>query len=171
MQHPSTTPTLPMLRIAPDVRLGHDVKMTAFVNLHGCEIGSHTSIGCFVEIQDGVKTGERCRIASHAFLCEGVTLEDDVHVGNGVIFTHDRHPQADPSGGMPAKPGDWGGLPTLVRRGASVGAGAIIAGGVVIGEDARVAPGSVVTHDVPPGATVAGNPARAVSPIPASDAP
>lgn len=171
MQHPSTTPSLPILRIAPDVRLGHDVKIPGFVNLHGCEIGSHTSIGCFVEIQDGVKTGERCSIASHAFLCEGVTLENDVRIGNGVIFTHDRDPLAVPAGAIPTQSGDWDGLPTLVRSGATVGAGAIIAGGVVIGEGARIAPGSVVTRDVAPHTTVAGNPARAVSEIPANVAP
>jgi acetyltransferase-like isoleucine patch superfamily enzyme len=152
----------PTLRIAPDVRLGRGVRMHGFVNLYGCEIGEDTGIGCFVEIQCGVKVGARCKISSHSFLCEGVTLEDEVFIGHGVMFTNDRHPRATDAEGRPLERDGWNCLPTLVRQGASIGSGSTILGGVVIGERAMVGAGSVVTRDVEPGATVAGNPARPV---------
>lgn len=156
------TETSNTLRIADDVRLGRDVVMHAFVNLYGCEIGDQTRIGCFVEIQRGVKVGERCKISSHSFLCEGVTLEDEVFVGHGVMFTNDRWPRAADAEGRLLGDGDWKLLRTTVRRGASIGSGCTILGGLVIGENAMVGAGSVVTSDVAPGTTVAGNPARLI---------
>lgn len=151
------------LRIADDVRLGRGVVMHAFVNLYGCEIGDETRIGCFVEIQRGVKVGARCKISSHTFLCEEVTLEDDVFVGHGVMFTNDRWPRATDSEGRPLGDGAWKIERTLVKQGASIGSGSTILPGVVIGESAMVGAGSVVTADVAPGSTVAGNPARVIS--------
>lgn len=155
--------TDPTLRIAPDVRLGSGVRMHGFVNLYGCEIGDETGIGSFVEIQKGVKVGSRCKVSSHSFLCEGVTLEDEVFIGHGVMFTNDKSPRATDDEGRLLGDGGWTCLPTLVRRGASIGSGSTILGGVVIGERAMVGAGSVVTRDVPARATVAGNPARIVS--------
>ena len=152
----------PTLRIAPDVRLGRGVRLHGFVNLYGCEIGDETGIGCFVEIQCGVKVGARCKISSHSFLCEGVTIEDEVFVGHGVMFTNDRHPRATDAEGRRVERDGWHCLPTLVKQGASIGSGSTILGGVVIGERAMVGAGSVVTRDVEPGTTVAGNPARPV---------
>lgn len=151
------------MRIAPDVRLGRDVRLHGFVNLYGCEIGDETGIGCFVEIQKGVKVGARCKISSHTFICEGVTLEDEVFVGHGVMFTNDRQPRAADDLGRPLGGGDWDCLPTLVRRGASIGSGSTILGGIVIGEHAMIGAGSVVTRDVAPRATVAGSPARVLA--------
>ena len=148
------------LRIADDVRLGKDVRLHGFVNLYGCEIGDETRIGCFVEIQKGVKIGARCKISSHAFICEGVTLEDEVFVGHGVMFSNDRLPRAAGRDGAVLGEGDWKCLPTLVKKGASIGSGSTILGGLVIGENAMVGVGSVVTKDVPPDVTVVGNPAR-----------
>ncbi len=147
------------LRIAPDVRLGRDVRLAAFINLYGCEIGDETGIGCFVEIQKGVKIGARCKISSHTFICEGVTLEDGVFVGHGVMFTNDLYPKATLPSGEVQREGDWQCLPTLVKRGASIGSGATLLAGITIGENAMVGAGSVVTRDVPANATVAGNPA------------
>jgi len=147
-------------RIAPDVRLGRDVKIFAFVNLYGCEIGDETRIGTFVEIQKGSKIGARCKISSHTFICEGVTIEDEVFVGHGVTFINDHHPKATAPGGQLQTEADWECRPTLVRRGASIGSGATLLGGITIGENALVGAGSVVTRDVPPNTTVAGNPAR-----------
>jgi acetyltransferase-like isoleucine patch superfamily enzyme len=147
------------LRIAPDVRLGKGVKLHGFVNLYGCEIGDETRIGCFVEIQKGVKIGARCKISSHTFICEGVTIEDGVFVGHGVMFGNDRWPRAVGEDGGILGDDDWECLPTLVGKGASIGSGSTILGGIVIGEKAMVGAGSVVTKDVPPDATVAGNPA------------
>ena len=155
-----TTHPDPTLRIAPDVRLGRGVRLHGFVNLYGCEIGEDTGIGCFVEVQRGVKVGARCKISSHSFLCEGVTIEDEVFIGHGVMFTNDRHPRATDAGGLPLGRDGWTCLPTLVKQGASIGSGSTILGGVVIGERAMVGAGSVVTRDVAPGTTVVGNPAR-----------
>ncbi len=147
-------------RIAPDVRLGKGVKIFGFVNLYGCEIGDEVKIGTFVEIQKGVKVGNRCKISSHSFLCEGVTLEDEVFIGHNVTFINDRFPRATVSDGQLKTEKDWVCVPTLVRRGASVGSGATILCGVTIGEFAVVGAGSVVTREVPPHAVVAGNPAK-----------
>jgi len=148
------------LRIAPDVKLGRDVCLHGFVNLYGCEIGDETRIGCFVEIQKGVRVGARCKISSHSFLCEGVAIEDEVFIGHGVMFTNDRHPRAVTPDGRPQEEADWDCLPTLVKRGASIGSGSTLLGGIIIGENAMVGAGSVVTRDVCAGSTVAGNPAR-----------
>jgi acetyltransferase-like isoleucine patch superfamily enzyme len=147
-------------RIAPDVKLGKNVRIFSFTNLYGCEIGDDVKIGTFVEIQKGVKIGNRCKISSHTFVCEGVTLEDDVFVGHHVVFTNDRYPQATNAAGQLKTEADWVCLPTLVKRGAAIGSGAVLLCGITIGEQALVGAGSVVTKDVAPGAVVAGNPAR-----------
>ena len=147
-------------RIAPDVTLGRDVRIYGFVNLYGCVIGDETRIGSFVEIQKGVTVGRRCKISSHSFLCEGVTIEDEVFVGHGVMFTNDRFPRATGANGEPLSDGEWTLEPTRVGRGASLGSGAVILPGVVIGAGATVGAGAVVTRDVPSGAVVAGVPAR-----------
>ena len=147
-------------RIAPDVKLGQRVKVFAFANLYGCEIGDDVKIGAFVEIQKGARIGHRCKISSHSFLCEGVTLEDEVFIGHGVTFINDRFPRATNGDGGLQTEADWSCIPTSVRRGASIGSGATILCGVSIGERAIVGAGSVVTKDVPDGAIVAGNPAR-----------
>lgn len=153
------------MRIADDVKLGAGVQIhhPELVNLYGCEIGDGTSVGPFVEIQRGVRIGRRCKISSHSFLCEGVTLEDEVFVGHGVMFTNDRHPRAARDGRL-LRDGDWQVVPTLVRRGASIGSGAVILCGVTIGEGATVGAGAVVTADVASGAMVAGVPARVIGP-------
>ena len=151
------------LRIAEDVVLGRDVRLYGFVNLYGCRIGDECLIGTFVEIQKGVEIGCRCKISSHSFLCEGVTLEDEVFIGHGVMFTNDLYPRATNPDGKPQGSGDWKCEPTLVRKGASIGSGATILCGIEIGEGAMVGAGSVVIRDVPPHATVAGNPARVIS--------
>jgi len=147
-------------RIAPDVKLGQRVKIFAFTNLYGCQIGDDVKIGTFVEIQKGARVGNRCKISSHSFLCEGVTLEDEVFIGHGVMFINDRFPRATTAEGAPQTDADWNCIPTIVKRGASIGSNATILCGVEIGEGATVGAGSVVTRDVPPGAVVAGNPAR-----------
>jgi UDP-2-acetamido-3-amino-2,3-dideoxy-glucuronate N-acetyltransferase len=147
-------------RIAPDVKLGQRVRIFAFTNLYGCEIGDDVKVGTFVEIQKGVKVGNRCKISSHSFLCEGVTLEDEVFVGHNVTFINDRYPRATNQEGMLQTEADWSCVPTRVKRGASIGSGATILCGVTIGEKAIVGAGSVVTKDVADGAMVAGNPAR-----------
>jgi len=147
-------------RIAPDVKLGRDVKIYAFVNLYGCEIGDETRIGTFVEIQKGVRIGRRCKIQSHTFICEGVTIEDEVFVSHNVNFINDLVPRATTlSGAMKTGP-EWTCTPTMVKRRAAIGTGAIVLAGVTIGESALVGAGAVVTKDVPAGAVVAGNPAR-----------
>ena len=151
-----------MKAIAPDVVLGKDVRVADFVNLYGCRIGDESRIGPFVEIQKRAVVGRRCKIGSHAFICEGVTLEDEVFVGHGVIFVNDRFPRATTEGGALAGDGDWTCEPTLVKRRASIGSGATILCGVTIGEEAIVGAGSVVTHDVAARLVVAGNPARAI---------
>ena len=152
----------PTIRIAPDVKLGRDVKIFAFVNLYGCEIGDETKVGTFVEIQKGVRIGKRVKISSHTFICEGVTVEDYVFIGHGVMFINDRYPRAaNPDGSLQTE-ADWQVVPTIIRRGASIGSNATILCGVTVGEGAIVGAGSVVTRDVAPFTVVAGNPARAL---------
>jgi UDP-2-acetamido-3-amino-2,3-dideoxy-glucuronate N-acetyltransferase len=146
--------------IADDVKLGRDVKIFDFVNLYGCEVGDETKIGTFVEIQRGAKVGSRVKISSHTFICEGVQIEDHVFVGHGVTFTNDRFPRAVTADGELQTAADWAVVPTVVRRGASIGSGSTILCGIEIGEHAIVGAGSVVTANVPPRTIVAGNPAR-----------
>ncbi|HXR47126.1 MAG TPA: acyltransferase [Candidatus Limnocylindrales bacterium] len=152
-------------RIAPDVKLGKNVRLHDFVNLYGCEIGDDVKIGTFVEIQKGVKIGKRCKISSHTFICEGVTLEDEVFIGHNVTFTNDRYPRATNSIGELQTEADWACARTLVKRGTSIGSGATLLCGIMIGERAMIGAGSVVTKDVPAGAVVAGNPARVLKSI------
>lgn len=144
--------------VSDDVVLGDNVKLSKFVNLYGCRIGDFTKIGAFVEVQKHAVIGRNCKISSHSFVCEGVTIEDDVFVGHGVTFINDMYPRATSSGKLQTEV-DWTVQPTLVKRGASVGSGATILANVTIGEAAIVGAGSMVTHDVPPRAVVAGNPA------------
>ncbi len=146
--------------IAPDVKLGRDVVIYNFVNLYGCEIGDETKIGTFVEIQKNARVGRRCKISSHSFICEAVTIEDEVFIGHGVTFINDKIPRATTAAGVLQTDADWTPVPTLVRRGASIGSGATILCGVTIGERAIVGAGAVVTKDVAPDTTVVGNPAR-----------
>ncbi len=149
-----------MKKIAPDVKLGKDVMIYDFVNLYGCEIGDNTKVGHFVEIQKGAKVGKNCKISSHSFICEGVTIEDDVFVGHNVTFINDRYPRATRPDGQLQTQEDWLCIPTSVKRGASIGSSATIMCGVTIGENAIIGAGSVVIRDVPPNTVVAGNPAR-----------
>ena len=151
--------------IAPDVMLGKDVRLSRFINLYGCKIGDDTKIGAFVEIQKNATVGKRCKISSHTFICEGVTIENNVFVGHGVTFINDSLPRATTMDGALQTERDWRVEPTLVREGASIGSGATIMCNVVIGEHAIVGAGSVVTHDVPPRTIVAGNPARVLRPV------
>lgn len=155
-----STPQQALQLIAPDVKLGKGVRIFGFTNLYGCEIGDDAKIGTFVEIQKGVKVGKRCKISSHTFICEGVTLEDDVFIGHNVTFINDRYPRATNAAGGLQTEADWECIPTVVKRGASIGSGATLLCGVTVGERAIVGAGSVVTKDVPPGVVVAGNPAR-----------
>ncbi len=150
------------LSIAPDVKLGQDVKLSKFINLYGCEIGDETKIGAFVEIQKHVKVGKRCKISSHTFICEGVTIEDNVFIGHGVTFTNDTYPRATTAAGELQTEQDWHVENTLIRSGASIGSGATILPNVTVGESAIVGAGSVVTTDVPPRSVVAGNPAKLI---------
>lgn len=147
-------------QISSDVKLGRDVRISAFVNLYGCEIGDETKIGAFVEIQKGVAIGARCKISSHTFICEGVTIESDVFVGHNVTFINDRYPRATNKSGQLKTEADWSCQTTLVKRGASIGSGATLLGGITIGEGAIVGAGSVVTKDVAPSTMVVGNPAK-----------
>jgi acetyltransferase-like isoleucine patch superfamily enzyme len=151
--------------IAPDVVLGDGVTIVHrdLVNLYGCRIGAGTKVGAFVEIQKGVTVGQRCKVSSHSFLCEGVTIEDEVFIGHGVMFINDPRPRATATGGQLQTEADWTVVPTRVCRGASIGSGAAIMCGITIGEGALVGAGAVVTHDVAAGATVAGVPARLIS--------
>ncbi len=149
-------------RIASDVRLGNNVRIYAFVNLYGCEIGDDSRIGTFVEIQRGASIGRRVKISSHSFICEGVTIEDEVFIGHGVMFINDRYPRATNIRGGLQTEVDWDCIQTLVKRCASIGSNATILCGVTIGEGAIVGAGSVVTHDVPPWTIVAGNPAHII---------
>jgi UDP-2-acetamido-3-amino-2,3-dideoxy-glucuronate N-acetyltransferase len=148
--------------IAADVVLGKNVKIYGFVNLYGCQIGNDVKIGSFVEIQKGVRIGDRCKISSHTFICEGVTIEEEVFVGHNVTFINDLHPQATNEDGSLQTEADWKCVRTLVKRRASIGSGATLLCGITIGEAALVGAGSVVTKDVEPGAVVAGNPARVI---------
>lgn len=150
------------LRIAADVKLGRNVRLAGFANLYGCEIGEDVKIGTFVEIQKGVKIGDRCKISSHTFICEGVTLEDEVFIGHNVTFTNDRYPRSTNGSGQLQTEADWACIPTRVKRGASIGSGATLLCGITIGENAMIGAGSVVTKDVPPDTVVAGNPAKVV---------
>ena len=147
-------------RIAPDVKLGQNVTIYAFVNLYGCSIDDNSRIGTFVEIQKNAAIGKNVKVSSHTFICEGVTIEDNVFVGHNVSFINDKYPRAVNQDGNPQTEADWGVVRTLVKRGASIGTSATILCGVTIGENAVVGAGSVVTHDVPDNAIVAGNPAR-----------
>src|SRR5688572_22685363 len=146
--------------IAADVKLGQGVKLSKFINLYGCEIGDETRIGAFVEVQKNAIIGRRCKISSHTFICEGVTIEDNVFIGHGVVFINDSHPRSTTSDGQLQTEQDWTVEPTLVKAGASIGSGATILSNVTIGERAIVGAGSVVTRDVPPDVIVVGNPAR-----------
>ena len=148
------------LCVAPDVKLGEGVKLSRFINLYGCQVGDNTKIGAFVEVQKNASIGKNCKISSHTFVCEGVTIEDNVFVGHGVMFINDSYPRATSSNGELQTEKDWTVEPTLVRKGASIGSGATILANVTIGEHALVGAGSVVTRDVPAFAVVAGNPAR-----------
>ena len=146
--------------IAPDVKLGKDVRLSKFINLYGCAIGDGTKIGAFVEIQKNATVGKNCKISSHTFICEGVTIEDGVFIGHSVTFINDSYPRATTEDGGLQTEKDWKVEKTLVKKGASIGSGSTILSNVVIGERAIVGAGSVVTRDVPPNAIVAGNPAR-----------
>ena len=152
--------------IADNVKLGKGVRIFAFTNLYGCELGDDVKVGTFVEIQKGSKIGNRCKISSHSFICEGVTLEDEVFVGHGVMFTNDLLPRATADDGKLQTEADWTCVPTLVRRGASIGSNATLLCGITVGERAVVGAGSVVTKDVPPRAVVAGNPAKVLRYLP-----
>jgi len=154
-----------MKKIAPDVILGKDVTIYDFVNLYGCEIGDNSKIGTFVEIQKGAKIGQNCKISSHSFICEGVTIEDNVFVGHNVTFINDLYPRATTGNGRLQTDDDWTCIPTLVKKGASIGSSATLLSGITIGENAIVGAGSIVTKDVPPGTIVAGNPARIIRPV------
>ena len=160
-----------VLSVKDDVKLGKDVKLSTFINLYGCDIGDETKIGAFVEIQKNATVGKRCKISSHTFICEGVTIEDNVFIGHGVMFVNDMYPRATAPGGALQTEQDWRVQKTLVKKGASIGTGVTVLANVTIGEDAIVGAGAVVTRDVPPRTIVAGNPARvtrSVSPNPRS---
>jgi len=148
------------LCIAPDVKLGRDVKLSKFINLYGCEIGDESKIGAFVEVQKNAKIGKRCKISSHTFICEGVTIEDNVFIGHGVTFINDSYPRATTAEGQLQTESDWKVERTLVKQGASIGSGATILPNTCIGENAIVGAGSVVTKDVAPNTIVAGNPVK-----------
>jgi len=148
------------LCVAPDVVLGKGVKLSKFINLYGCEIGDFTKVGAFVEIQKNARVGNNCKISSHTFICEGVTIEDRVFIGHGVTFINDSYPRATSLGGGLQTEADWKVEPTVVKMGASIGSGSTILSNVAIGENALVGAGSVVTRDVPANAIVAGNPAK-----------
>jgi acetyltransferase-like isoleucine patch superfamily enzyme len=159
----------PHVCISPDVKLGKNVKMSKYINLYGCEIGDETKIGAFVEIQKNAKVGKNCKISSHTFICEGVTIEDDVFVGHGVTFINDGYPRATTSDGTLQTEKDWTVETTRIKKGASIGSGATILSKVTVGEHAMIGAGSVVTKNVPSHAIVAGNPARvlrSIAPMP-----
>ena len=146
--------------IAPDVKLAEGVKLSKFINLYGCEIGKNTKIGAFVEIQKNVTVGKNCKVSSHSFICEGVTIEDEVFIGHSVTFINDSYPRATAPGGQLQTEDDWKVEQTRVKKGASIGSGSTVLSNVVIGENAIVGAGSVVTRDVAPNTIVAGNPAK-----------
>jgi acetyltransferase-like isoleucine patch superfamily enzyme len=166
-------------KVADDVKLGENVKIFDFVNLYGCEIGDNTKIGTFVEIQKKAKIGRNCKIQSHTFICEGVTIEDTVFIGHNVTFINDAYPRATNEGGSLQTEDDWTCVPTLIKRGATIGSSATLLCGVTVGENAIVGAGSVVTKDVPANTVVAGNPSRVLrtlavkktNEIPVTDAP
>ncbi len=153
------------LSIAPDVKLGENVKIHNFVNLYGCEIGDETKIGVFVEVQKNARIGKRCKISSHTFICEGVTIEDNVFIGHSVVFINDTYPRATNSNEELQTEEDWAVEPILVKKGASIGSNATILSNVTIGENAIIGAGSVVTKDVPPNMIAAGNPAHLFRPV------
>jgi acetyltransferase-like isoleucine patch superfamily enzyme len=153
------------LCISADVRLGENVKLSKFINLYGCEVGADTKIGAFVEIQKNARVGQHCKISSHTFICEGVTIEDEVFIGHGVTFINDRYPRATTESGELQTEADWKVEATVVKRGASIGSGATILSGVTIGEKAIIGAGSVVTKHVAAGTVVAGNPAKVLRSI------
>ncbi len=159
-------PSADYVCISADVKLGKDVQLARFINLYGCEVGDETRIGAFVEIQRNATVGRRCKISSHTFICEGVTIEDQVFIGHGVVFINDSYPRATTATGELQTANDWRVENTLVKKGASIGSGATILSHVTIGEDAIVGAGSVVTRDVPARAIVAGNPARVLRSFP-----
>ena len=160
MRRPKKPAQQPFQQIAPDVKLGKGVRIYGFTNLYGCEIGDDVRIGTFVEIQKGAKIGNRCKISSHSFVCEGVILEEEVFVGHNVTFINDRYPRATNAEGRLQSEADWQCIPTLVKKGASIGSGATLLCGITVGEYAIVGAGSVVTKDVPPHSVVVGNPAK-----------
>jgi acetyltransferase-like isoleucine patch superfamily enzyme len=157
-----TAPDASAQRIAAGVRMGQNVRIYDFTNLYGCEIGDDVKIGTFVEIQKNAKIGNRCKISSHTFICEGVTLEDEVFIGHNVVFTNDLYPRATNEEGQLQTESDWKCIPTIIKRGASIGSGAVLLCGITVGERAVIGAGSVVTRDVPPDTIVAGNPARII---------
>jgi acetyltransferase-like isoleucine patch superfamily enzyme len=163
-----TQSSLDYVCISSDVKLGKDVRLAKFINLYGCEVGDETKIGAFVEIQKNARVGRRCKISSHTFICEGVTIEDQVFIGHGVVFINDPYPRATTATGDLQTADDWRVESTIVKKGASIGSGATILSNVTIGERAIVGAGSVVTHDVPADAIVAGNPARVLRSLPRS---
>jgi len=152
----------PIRLLAPSVKLGQNVRIFGFTNLYGCEIGDDTRIGTFVEIQKGAKIGRRCKISSHTFICSGVTIEDEVFIGHGVMFTNDLYPRATTEDGECQTAADWTLTPTTIRCRASIGSNSTVLAGVTVGEDALVGAGTVVTRSVPDGAVVAGVPARII---------
>lgn len=150
----------PFVSVAADVKLGRDVKLSKFINLYGCEVGDETTIGAFVEIQKNATVGRRCKISSHTFICEGVSIEDNVFIGHGVTFINDSYPRATTADGNLQTEADWRVEHTFIRKGASIGSGSTILSNVTIGENAIVGAGSVVIKDVPPNSIVVGNPAK-----------
>lgn len=162
MNHNTAFDPTSYCRISDDVKLGKDVRIFGFVNLYGCEIGDNTKIGTFVEIQKGAKIGKNCKIQSHTFICEAVTIEDNIFIGHNVTFINDMFPRAVNEEGALATEDDWECVPTLVKKGTTIGSSVTLLGGITIGENAMIGAGSVVTKDVPANTVVAGNPARII---------
>ncbi len=150
-------------RISSDVKLGRDVKIHGYANLYGCELGDNSRVGCFVEIQKNAKIGKNCKISSHSFICEGVTIEDNVFIGHNVTFINDLFPRATREDGSMQTDQDWVCIPTVIKKGASIGSGVTLLGGVTVGENALIGAGSVVTRDIPSNAIAVGNPARIIN--------